>query len=331
MRFVDFLFEDKTDYVIANMGKKLVDAARTNDFDFYRQLVKGKQVTPESEGELAKQIVLELLKIDPKYDEDIHSKHDALKTELDKLFAEREEERRRTREVRARVDDLKDRDDQRKVLASLIKSPDGKYLVWAARMYASKFFKMEDIPRIRSEILAFELHKKDLPNKDLNAYRSLNDLYKAIDQFVERKDEDEDDDGVEWIIKSKYYKALIPRTMEAAKKWGKNTRWCTAWEKNNQFDSYAKQGDLVIIIAKIGNEANEYKYGPSEGTWRKFQFHFETHSFMDENDLAVRARKKNPDGSMGPAVHGWQDVRGLSKHPEHKQLLQLLLTKYNIK
>ena len=69
---------------------------------------------------------------------------------------------------------------------------------------------------------------------------------------------------------------LTPKTEEAAKYYGKNTRWCTAAENNNYFDQYNKDGPLYILINKKV---------PDE----KYQFHFQTEQYMDSRDSAINA------------------------------------------
>lgn len=189
--------------------------------------------------------------------------------------------------------------------------PKSKNLVWIARMYAAGEFKFEDLARMKDELEKFEKVKSKLPNKDLNSYKNLGDLYAAIDTVKpeeaksEREKEKELKGDVTWLIRSPEYKALIPKTKEASCIYGAGTRWCTAATgSHNYFDSYSKQGDLIIIIAKVG------------GKDRKFQLHYESGSFMDENDR--------------PVTQDSPEVAGLSKHPEHAQLINMLIAKHYV-
>jgi hypothetical protein len=187
--------------------------------------------------------------------------------------------------------------------------PGDKYLVWIARMYVGGQFKLEDVSRIRGEIVTFEKVKDQLENKDLNSYKTLNALYDAVEPFTQqaevepeiKKDAPEPEKDVEWLIYTPNYKALVPKSEEASCKYGQGTKWCTAATGGyNHFKSYSQRGDLVIIMAKI------------DGKTRKFQFHFETHSFMDERDQ--KATK--------------EDIKGLSKYDEHVELLNMLIDKH---
>lgn len=198
------------------------------------------------------------------------------------------------------------------VVAELVKAdPSKKNIVWVARMYIAGHFKMEDIPRLKDEIEKFEKYKKKLEKKDLNAYKTLEELYDALEKIdpeaeerakAAKKDIDDTAKDATWLIRSPDYKALIPKTREASCKYGAGTRWCTAATgSHNYYDSYAKRGDLVIIMAKL------------EGVLRKFQFHFESNSFMDERDAPAKQ----------------SDIKLLSKYKEHIQLMHKLIDIYH--
>lgn len=122
---------------------------------------------------------------------------------------------------------------------------------------------------------------------DLNRFKSIAEL---ID-FVYDYDESEifRRTAGEWskAIKNakndirKFYEdekwfVIIPETMDAACYWGSDTEWCTATrdENDNYFDRYNDDGPLIILINKENGE--------------KYQFHFETNSFMNKKDKSIR-------------------------------------------
>jgi hypothetical protein len=73
-------------------------------------------------------------------------------------------------------------------------------------------------------------------------------------------------DDVDW-------KVVIPLSERAACFYGRNTQWCTAAKDSNQFSYYDAEGPLYVILQKATN--------------RRWQFHFETGQFMDENDRSI--------------------------------------------
>ena len=75
------------------------------------------------------------------------------------------------------------------------------------------------------------------------------------------------------LLDNARFRVVAPETPEAATVFGRNTQWCTTMENGDQFAYYMGQGPLYIILDKPNN--------------RRWQFHFETKSFMDENDRPV--------------------------------------------
>lgn len=90
---------------------------------------------------------------------------------------------------------------------------------------------------------------------------SKKDEIRRIKKDAEKVYEDD-----EWLV-------VVPKTEEAACYYGKNTQWCTAADNNNQFNYYNRDGKIYININKYTN--------------KKFQFHFESKQFMDENDSPI--------------------------------------------
>ncbi len=86
-------------------------------------------------------------------------------------------------------------------------------------------------------------------------------------------------DEAELILDNSDWKVVIPKTEEAAKYFGRNTKWCTSAENDNQFGYYSDYGDLYIILEKKTN--------------KRWQLHPESGQFMNELDNVV----KIPEGT----------------------------------
>jgi hypothetical protein len=70
---------------------------------------------------------------------------------------------------------------------------------------------------------------------------------------------------------------VVPHDEAAACRYGAETHWCTAASKgDNYFDQYNRQGKLYILIPKKPKHDKE-----------KYQLHFPTGQFMDEDDSNV--------------------------------------------
>lgn len=184
-----------------------------------------------------------------------------------------------------------------------------KYIVWITNQYIRGQFKLEDADRLRGDIQTFDKIKQKLPNKDLNSYKSLTELYDAIESVTDIRSKREQKaaikhEGAKAIIDHPNFKVFKLLTHEAACHYGANTKWCTA-SKNNSgtFDDYANQGDIFVIIAKDPNTNKD----------RKFQLHFESNQFMDERDQSL----------------GKKDIKFLSSFPEYKIFLEHLIQKHH--
>ena len=194
------------------------------------------------------------------------------------------------------------------VLAEFDPTPNKKALSFIAKLYVNGAIRAEDKKKINSSIELFYKVVNKLKNKDLMSYKNLNDLYDALAPF-----EDNDKDALsarqqkklaksdaEKLIDTPDFKVIIPKTEEAARYYGANTKWCTAADDDCMFDHYNAQGPLFVIIAGEGAKA------------RKFQLHYESGQFMDERDVELSS----------------SDIAYLSKFPQYKEFLEHLIDKH---
>ena len=123
---------------------------------------------------------------------------------------------------------------------------------------------------------------------NLSIYKTLNDwadfTYQiAVDNNVWNRSKGEwskavnsAKNDIEKVYEDENWFVIIPKSIDASCYWGNGTEWCTATrnEENNQFKHYSDQGPLYININKQTKE--------------KYQFHFETHSFMNQQDEGIQ-------------------------------------------
>jgi len=127
-------------------------------------------------------------------------------------------------------------------------------------------------------------------SRDINQFKNMNSFLNLMDQYAEKKTGREEKSNEEQeLIKSGQavlykdtgtLKIMIPKTEEAAKFYGRGTRWCTAGDKDNRFNYYNRQGRLYVLIFR--------------GSGVKWQFHFESGQFMDEQDEPLAADLVKP-------------------------------------
>lgn len=159
-----------------------------------------------------------------------------------------------------------------------------KNLQWVVNRYIRREFKLEDIPQIKQELIKFQKYKSKIPaeDRDLNSL-SLPALYDVLEKLdpeepVSNRAKDKqvknefftNGDAI-IIYKDSELTIVNPKTEAASCFFGKNTKWCTAsaYGGDNYFDSYNADGPLYIIMTKAHG---------------KFQFQFESNSYMDARD-----------------------------------------------
>lgn len=159
----------------------------------------------------------------------------------------------------------------------------GKYGKWLLALYQKNNLKTEDLYKAKEYLSTFMKFNAKIEQNDIMRYNSLQSLYTAIEPFLQNpqqaasKSEEVRNikEGAEKVYEDAKWLVIVPHTKEASCYYGKGTQWCTAADhSNNMFDSYNERGLLYINILK--------------GTDTKYQFHFETESFMDATDREIK-------------------------------------------
>lgn len=190
---------------------------------------------------------------------------------------------------------------------------------WILKQYQQKKIRQEDHPRIKETLSNFEQHKNKLANKDINSYKSLNDIEDAVkphlgtEEPVSKRQETKKikDEGSEIIHDSPDFTVRKLKTKEAACHYGAGTKWCTAAKgNNNMFDHYNKSGPMYVIHHKDEN-----------GNQRKFQYHPASNQFMDERDEGVNMEyfvKQHPQMKNIGEFQGYHYSMPLSQENKEK-------------
>ena len=162
-----------------------------------------------------------------------------------------------------------------------LESKFNRYTEWVLIRYLNKNFLFEDLPRVQDAIAQFEQKKSKLEKKDINQYKTLSELEDAVGllddvKSTRQQKQEIKNEGIKKIYEDGKYLLAELLTERAACFYGNGTKWCTAARENNMFDNYANQGPLYIVIDKQDN--------------RKYQLHYETLQFMDEQDEEIDYR-----------------------------------------
>ena len=104
------------------------------------------------------------------------------------------------------------------------------------------------------------------------------DFVSVVDEYPDPEEKKEADKGTsKTVFENDKVRIVIPEDQTAACYYGQGTRWCTAAKtSSNYFNHYSKDGPLYILLPKQPKHDGE-----------KYQLHFESEQFMDENDYTV--------------------------------------------
>lgn len=175
---------------------------------------------------------------------------------------------------------------------NLEKNQMGKYSKWLLNLFKKNQLKLEDLYKVEEYLQTFDKYKNKIEIKDINKFKTLPQLYDVVKDYIDSDEATSKKDEIRRIKKDaeKVYEddewlVVVPKTEEAACYYGKNTQWCTAADNNNYFDYYNRDGKIYININKNTN--------------KKFQFHFESNQFMDENDSPITTADLDIDEGDG--------------------------------
>lgn len=177
-------------------------------------------------------------------------------------------------------------------------TPKTAYITWLAKKVADGLIKVEDTYKYKKYFNIFDRRKKEYPLADINQYKTQDDLSQFINKSVEiANKESEDVSQQKGVSKTNKYKEFyigsvdgfdvykLPKGRQdlygASCELGSGTEWCTATGKTKvHFDKYISDGPLFIFI--------------KPGSDEKYQFNYETGSFMDKNDHSIlKSGKRN--------------------------------------
>lgn len=167
----------------------------------------------------------------------------------------------------------------------------------------------EDLPQANTYLTLFEDNKRKkkfvelckgsytLKNvsdpTNINQYKSLAQLFDAVDPFIEREPSAVERTLNKYVemgqaiipVKDRKFTLYIPKSTAASVVFDKFANWCTARQGNGMFDSYTngykkpngKDSDIYIIID------NKFFGGESQ---KLYQIHFETKQLKDRHNGA---------------------------------------------
>jgi len=206
----------------------------------------------------------------------------------------------------------------------------------AGRINAIRFV-CEDLPQANTYLIMFEDNKRKKKFKELcassyslkhvedptniNQYKSLAQLFDAIDPFIEKEPSAVERTMNKFVlanqaiipVKDRKYTLFVPKTTAANVIFDSFANWCTAKNGNGMFNSYTqnnkkpngKDSDIYIIIN------NKFFSGESD---EMFQIHFETNQIKDrKNGQNVSIFEDVLSESEGLTNYFYEELMGMAK------------------
>lgn len=178
----------------------------------------------------------------------------------------------------------------------------GTYGKWLLNLFQKG--KLDNEGHVRDLLTRFEEVKNQLKNKDIMRYRSLEEVDEMLDNDDSYKDlsarqklrqtqnavrKTNIDEDASLVFEDSNWEVWVPHTYEASCKLGQGSTWCTASTSSDYYYRMYKN--------QFGGE---YYININKRTKEKYQFHFESHQFMDKNDYSIDLEEfMNEPGNSG--------------------------------
>lgn len=133
-----------------------------------------------------------------------------------------------------------------------------KYLDWVGKVMDEINFD-ETFLKLVPTVKRFQNISTNLPQTDINQYKSFDELYNAITSYDSRiRREVKQVKGGNVVYDDGVYFVVNPLNYESSCYYGKGTKWCTAAETDSHFKRYNEDGKLFYIIdrTKASNDPN---------------------------------------------------------------------------
>ena len=152
-----------------------------------------------------------------------------------------------------RVEDFKSKFGQKFTPANadrIVANVSPKFLNWVGKTFDSINFN-SNFPDLVLKLREFDKISSNLPKTDINSYKSLSELYQALNDYANRpRRQARKVEGGNVVYEDDRFFIVNPLTQEASCYYGKGTKWCTAADSSHQFNQYNQDGKLFYILDK---------------------------------------------------------------------------------
>ena len=134
-------------------------------------------------------------------------------------------------------------------------------------------------------IKSFDKNQSQLDKKDINQYKSFEELDNALSPLYEKEREKELEKKVNKIYEDDKFLVVKPETEEASCKYGSKTKWCVTARGTGHFDRYTSGNQGLYFIINKTNSTNQ--------NYSKIAIHFRDNdiNYWDSQDHMMTDRE----------------------------------------
>lgn len=156
--------------------------------------------------------------------------------------------------VESRVDEFKSKFGKKFTTPQLRKIIDGinpKFLDWVGKNLETINFEYDFI-RLTEYLKQFEKISSNLPQTDINSYKSIFELEEALKNYSNKEKRGyKSVQGGNLVFENDRFYVVNPLTHDASCYYGKGTKWCTStMDSDSSFTKYNTDGKLFYIVDK---------------------------------------------------------------------------------
>ena len=137
-------------------------------------------------------------------------------------------------------------------------------------------------------IKSFDKYQSQLEKKDINQYKSFEELDNALSPLYEKRKEKELEKQADKIYEDDKFLVIKPKTEEASCKYGSNTKWCVTSRGTGHFQRYTSGAQGLYFIINKTNSTNK--------NYSKVAVHFDTAGnpyYWDSQDSLMTERESS--------------------------------------
>lgn len=113
---------------------------------------------------------------------------------------------------------------------------------------------LDEVDDIIELVKDFEQFRTNLEIKDINQYKSIDDLQSAVDRYTMSRGPKSESRK---IYEDDKFIVIEPKNEEASCKYGSNTRWCVTSRGSGHFERYTKGNQSLYFIINKQNSTNK--------------------------------------------------------------------------